>query len=92
MKAVPPTLIVRARKKRNATSEVWSDGHMTIKRAVRGAAPEQTARGLRAAFLVLNAAGVTDIQAALAHHEIEGWTWPMTWTPKKAERESFSRS
>lgn len=46
---------------------------MTIKLAVRGAALEEIARDLGAALFMLNAAGVTNIQAALAEHQIEGW-------------------
>ncbi|MDN6888272.1 hypothetical protein QMO14_32355 [Variovorax sp. CAN2819] len=65
---------------------------MTIKLSVRGAAPEEIARGLRAAFLVLNAAGVTDMQAALAEHQIEGWDVAYDMDPSRKPSEEVFRA
>lgn len=46
---------------------------MTMVLKVQGAAPEEIAKGLWAAQAELDQAGITDVQAARAQFDLEGW-------------------
>jgi hypothetical protein len=56
---------------------------------VPGASAEEIARGLRAAQDVLEAAGVTDAQGAMAQYALEGWDVAHDMDPKEKPTDVF---